>query len=72
MGDHLSTFRLTAYDPAYADKAEQEASKDAMVFNCTQREAWFLALSSFCLPQLRNSIGAHQNTLENVPVIVTT
>lgn len=25
-----------AYDPAYADKAEQEASKEAMVFNCTQ------------------------------------
>ncbi|KAI0257024.1 hypothetical protein BJV78DRAFT_1159704 [Lactifluus subvellereus] len=40
------------YPRAYAEKAEQEASKDAMVFNCMQR--------------------AHQNTLENAPVIVTT
>ncbi|KAH9964219.1 hypothetical protein BC827DRAFT_57497 [Russula dissimulans] len=40
------------YPQAYADKTEQEASKEAMVFNCAQR--------------------AHQNTLENVPVIVLT
>ncbi|KAI0294982.1 hypothetical protein BC826DRAFT_909579, partial [Russula brevipes] len=38
------------YPQAYADKAEQEASKEAMIFNCMQR--------------------AHQNTLENVPVVV--
>ncbi len=27
-----------AYDPAYADKAEQESSKEALIFNCMQRE----------------------------------
>jgi len=41
-----------AYPQAYAEKAEQESSKEAMVFNCTQR--------------------AHQNTLENVPVVILT
>jgi len=38
------------YPQLYAEKAQQEASKDAMKFNCAQR--------------------AHQNTLENVPLIV--
>ncbi|KAF8273984.1 hypothetical protein EI94DRAFT_1714448 [Lactarius quietus] len=38
------------YPQLYAEKADQEARKDAMIFNCVQR--------------------AHQNTLENVPVIV--
>ncbi|KAF8506581.1 hypothetical protein F5888DRAFT_10435 [Russula emetica] len=41
-----------AYPQPYADKAEQESSTDAKVFNCMQR--------------------AHQNTLENVPVVVLT
>jgi len=41
-----------SYPLAYADKAEQEASKEAMIFNCMQR--------------------AHQNTLENAPVVVLT
>ncbi|KAI0003789.1 hypothetical protein BJV74DRAFT_486929 [Russula compacta] len=40
------------YPQPYADKAEQESSKEAMVFNCTQR--------------------AHQNTLEQAPIIVVT
>ncbi|KAI0308310.1 hypothetical protein B0F90DRAFT_1813589 [Multifurca ochricompacta] len=40
------------YPRPYADKAEQEASNDALIFNCLQR--------------------AHQNTLENIPVIVIT
>jgi len=39
-----------AYPQMYAEKAEQEASKDAKIFNCAQR--------------------AHQNTLENLPIIV--
>jgi glutathione S-transferase len=38
------------YPQLYAEKVEQEASKDAMIFNCAQR--------------------AHQNTLENVPIVV--
>jgi glutathione S-transferase len=38
------------YPQLYAEQAQQEASKDAMKFNCTQR--------------------AHQNTLENVPMVV--
>jgi len=41
-----------AYPQAYADKAEQESSMEAKVFNCKQR--------------------AHQNTLENVPVVAVT
>lgn len=40
------------YPQAYADKAEQESSNEAKVFNCMQR--------------------SHQNTLENVPVVVLT
>jgi glutathione S-transferase len=38
------------YPQAYAEKAEQESSMDAKIFNCKQR--------------------AHQNTLENAPVMV--
>ncbi|KAK2461617.1 hypothetical protein APHAL10511_006080 [Amanita phalloides] len=40
------------YPQAYAEKAEAEASPDAMKFNCAQR--------------------AHQNTLESLPIIITT
>ncbi|CAK5278362.1 unnamed protein product [Mycena citricolor] len=39
------------YPRAYAEKAEIEASPEAMAFNCAQR--------------------AHQNTLENIPMIYT-
>jgi hypothetical protein len=66
---HLSSLWLTAFHPAYADKAEQEASTTALVFNCKQREVLFLALP---LPFLtRNFTGAHQNTLEYIPVLLT-
>jgi hypothetical protein len=34
----FSTLWLMPHDPAYADKAEQEASKEAMIFNCMQRK----------------------------------
>ncbi|KAF8807782.1 membrane-associated proteins in eicosanoid and glutathione metabolism [Phlegmacium glaucopus] len=37
------------YPQMYAEKAEAEASKDALLFNCAQR--------------------AHQNTLENIPLV---
>ncbi|KAK0203493.1 hypothetical protein DFS33DRAFT_1383745 [Desarmillaria ectypa] len=40
------------YPQLYAEKAQEEASKEAKIFNCAQR--------------------AHQNTLENIPVIYTT
>ncbi|ETW87083.1 MAPEG family [Heterobasidion irregulare TC 32-1] len=40
------------YPRLYAEKAEQDASIDALKFNCAQR--------------------AHQNTLENMPIILTT
>jgi len=36
--NNLLTFGLTAYDLAYAEKAEQESSNEAKVFNCLQRE----------------------------------
>ncbi|KAF8973615.1 hypothetical protein BDZ97DRAFT_380986 [Flammula alnicola] len=39
------------YPQMYAEKAEADASKDALLFNCAQR--------------------AHQNTLENIPMIYT-
>ncbi|KDQ63338.1 hypothetical protein JAAARDRAFT_188921 [Jaapia argillacea MUCL 33604] len=39
-----------AYPQLYAEKAEAEANKAAMKFNCTQR--------------------AHQNTLENIPMVL--
>ncbi|KAK0237793.1 hypothetical protein EDD85DRAFT_557246 [Armillaria nabsnona] len=39
------------YPQLYAEKAQEEASKEAKIFNCAQR--------------------AHQNTLENIPVIYT-
>ncbi|KJA25141.1 hypothetical protein HYPSUDRAFT_135445 [Hypholoma sublateritium FD-334 SS-4] len=41
-----------AYPQVYADKAQVEASKDAIRFNCAQR--------------------AHQNTLENLPIVYVT
>ncbi|KAF8349726.1 hypothetical protein F5887DRAFT_1070003 [Amanita rubescens] len=40
------------YPQLYAEKAEAEASPDAMKFNCAQR--------------------AHQNTLENLPIVAIT
>ncbi|PBK68833.1 membrane-associated proteins in eicosanoid and glutathione metabolism [Armillaria solidipes] len=39
------------YPQLYAEKAQEEASKEAKIFNCAQR--------------------AHQNTLENIPIIYT-
>jgi hypothetical protein len=57
-----------AYDPAYADKAEQEASKEAMIFNCTQSKELIFS----CVLPLMIFAGAHQNTLENAPVVVLT
>ncbi|KAK0220399.1 hypothetical protein IW262DRAFT_1384307 [Armillaria fumosa] len=39
------------YPQLYAEKAQEEASKEAKIFNCAQR--------------------AHQNTLENIPVMYT-
>ncbi|KAG5647541.1 hypothetical protein DXG03_008894 [Asterophora parasitica] len=40
------------YPQMYAEKAEAENSKDALIFNCAQR--------------------AHQNTLENIPIVYVT
>ncbi|EAU92744.2 hypothetical protein CC1G_01789 [Coprinopsis cinerea okayama7 len=40
------------YPQMYADRKQQEESKDALIFNCAQR--------------------AHQNTLENLPLVYVT
>jgi hypothetical protein len=68
--NNLPTLGLTAYDLAYAEKAEQDSAIEAKVFNCKQRETSF-AMPSFCSLS-EGFIGAHQNTLENAPVIVVT
>ncbi|KAH9065646.1 hypothetical protein EDB87DRAFT_864148 [Lactarius vividus] len=57
------------YPRLYAEKAEQEASLDAMIFNCVQSETW---PPFFVVNHSDDSdwTGAHQNTLENVPPMV--
>jgi len=53
QGVIVSRYRKRAgikYPQMYAEKAEAEASKDALKFNCAQR--------------------AHQNTLENIPLVL--
>jgi hypothetical protein len=48
----------------YAEKAEAERSKDALIFNCVQRKWSWIFTSVRGLIML--STGAHQNTLENL------
>jgi hypothetical protein len=48
----------------YAEKAETERSKDALIFNCVQRKWSWIFTSVRGLITL--STGAHQNTLENL------
>ncbi|KAG6808635.1 hypothetical protein H0H92_003439 [Tricholoma furcatifolium] len=58
------------YPQMYAEKAEAEASKDAFTFNCAQR--WFphICLRKCFSPDV--DLGAHQNTLEKIPVVYVT
>ena len=55
----------------YAEAAHAEKSKDAYTFNCAQRKhdrnAWII----LTLTKLRIT-GAHQNTLENIPIVAIT
>ena len=62
-GRSLDTARVV-----YAEQAEVKASPAAMQFNCTQRSrpasSYYPSILTYPFPQ-----GAHQNTLEVVPIV---
>ena len=53
----------------YAEKAEVEKSEAALRFNCAQRK--FVLPPCTCPGVYTPSSGAHANTLENLPYIIT-
>jgi glutathione S-transferase len=55
----------------YAEKAEADASKEAFLFNCAQRKSSF---TEYVVPFILTMIliGAHQNTIEHMPLIIVT
>ena len=55
--------------PVYAEAAHAEKSRDAFIFNCAQREHDSDACIILTLTELT---GAHQNTLENTPIVAIT
>lgn len=59
------------YPQLYAEKAEAAASPAANKFNCAQREALLSFPSSITLTWTR-FLGAHQNTLEHMPIVLIT
>jgi hypothetical protein len=55
----------------YAEKAEVEKSEAALKFNCMQRA--FLDFDIHCVKLMLLAMeGAHQNTLENIPMVYLT
>lgn len=64
---HMPARRLTVPLTVYAEKAEAAESKEANKFNCAQRECAALSV----LLCLTVDTGAHQNTLEYLPLIIT-
>src|SRR5260221_5490686 len=48
-----------AYDPAYADKAEQEASKEAMIFNCMQSKELIFSCFLLLICDLHRAASEH-------------
>lgn len=66
----MAASQLTPLILVYAEKAEAAASFDALKFNCAQRK-WSQSdlkyVEVIWLTPAR--IGAHQNTLEQIPII---
>ena len=54
----------------YAEQAEVEKSEAALRFNCAQRMFRFVLVVVQKLT--RRSLGAHANTLESIPFVLTT
>jgi hypothetical protein len=64
-------YLLRLSPPVYAEKAEVEKSEAALKFNCMQRA--FLDLDvDYIKLNLLPLKGAHQNTLENMPMVYLT
>ena len=66
---HLLVHKSVNLGLVYADRAEQDASREAMIFNCTQRtSATFCArILVLIMSSTQWVVGAHQNTLEHLP-----
>jgi hypothetical protein len=54
---------------AYAEQAVAEKSEAAFRFNCAQRE--LLCLRVYLRQFTRHPLGAHSNTLEIIPYVIT-
>ena len=55
----------------YADASVAATNPDAMIFNCAQRALLCSALPfNYVLTLGHTFIGAHQNTLENMPLVI--
>ena len=55
---------------AYAEKAVQDASPPARIFNCRQR-TYTLLCRRMAVLTAHMCTGAHANTLENAPCVIT-
>ena len=61
--------KITKRFLVYAEAAHAETSRDAFVFNCAQRKHDHDACIIVTLMNLHLT-GAHQNTLENIPIVL--
>lgn len=61
----LSSQNIELTSKVYAEQAQVEKSRDALIYNCAQR-MWLIVVPVF-IYKLR--AGVHQNTLENIPII---